>query len=127
MKANDLRIGNLVRWEDESKDIEKITSIEISHNNNGAVETENTEGFIYLFEFQPIPITPEWLERAGFEKNGIRWCMKDIKFHISNVNGHCVYGNHAGDFIAKAQHIHQLQNLYFALTGNELEFKPLNK
>ena len=69
----------------------------------------------------PIPLSPEILEKAGFEKdsvgyfnNGI-YCMK-----FNNNTCKWSFGEwYMGQF-CEIKYLHQLQNLYFALTGEEL-------
>ena len=77
---------------------------------------------------EPIPITSEWLERLGFEKresgvcyewwNGINEVTHDWLVSITEMkdNGQFFYRN--GKHTIK--YVHQLQNLFFALTGEEL-------
>lgn len=83
-------------------------------------------------DVNPIPLTPEWLERFGFSEKyhsaGNHWTRK-----AKSVNAGCVlidpedeeteklkgifyYSNWGIDIL----YVHQLQNLYFALTGEEL-------
>lgn len=73
---------------------------------------------------QPIPLTEEWLFKFGFVKKdfGLRVdyyantkALWKIKF-INNV--------YKRDRI-EIKHVHQLQNLYFALTGHELKTEEL--
>lgn len=77
-----------------------------------------------LPKHEPIPLTPEWLERMGFIENSIKdYCLGGI----------CVFPYHGeGEWFARIgmgeegtplRYAHQLQNLYFALTGKELEIK----
>lgn len=83
--------------------------------------------------FEPIPLRPEILVKCGFEENivfeGINTGVyKLCKFEV---------GLDGSDFVnremtviieeslaLKMKYLHQLQNLYFALTDEELEFKP---
>ena len=82
-----------------------------------------------LSVYQPIPITEEWLVKFGFEEDfeGISstWHneVKSIRIEIiHDSNGfHSIVGAF-GTWI-EINHVHQLQNLYFALTGEELTFK----
>ena len=79
-------------------------------------------------DYSPIPLTPEWLERLGFEKresgvcyewwNGINEVTHDWLVSITEMkdNGQFFYRN--GKHTIK--YVHQLQNLFFALTGEEL-------
>ena len=112
MKANELRIGN---WVSKHGEIYQITSATI-------VCLERGES-----DVKPIAITPEWLQRFGFEKIGNGWQL-DVE-----INHYCLYsesGKYVDLFVfsdevgQQCQYIHQLQNLYFALTGEELEIKP---
>lgn len=73
---------------------------------------------------KPIPLTPEIFQRLGFEeytKTAYRTVTKELDYvfqlaftgrgyHSSNA-----YTNYP------VLYVHQLQNLYFALTGKELE------
>jgi hypothetical protein len=75
--------------------------------------------------FEPIPITEEWLIKFGFEKNSY-WFKDDnmLRFGLIDNKLHCSIGNDENGFLYnRINYIHQLQNLYFALTGQELEFK----
>ena len=87
-------------------------------------------------ELSPIPITPEWLERLGFEliSDSIHiWNKpdesKDGYFSWSKGEG-LSFSNYYHDYGAVIQFphiksVHQLQNLYHALTGQELTVKEL--
>jgi hypothetical protein len=71
-----------------------------------------------------IPITEETLINFGFTKfDG--WFFLENRFttiYISSLTGHCSIGaNEEYDLPYKVLYIHQLQNLYFALTGEELK------
>jgi len=75
---------------------------------------------------EPIPLTEEWLVKMGFECTGDRcnkeasnglfrvwvWGFFGEEYHIQRI------GEKRGDLEIK--HVHQLQNLYFALNGEEL-------
>lgn len=72
---------------------------------------------------EPIPLTPEWLERMGFEnipKGSV--CYRG-PFQICNYNEDGVFCFDHGDRQAHIRYVHQLQNLYFAMTGEELTIK----
>jgi hypothetical protein len=122
MKSNELRIGNLYNylmvdfldkrqsWKEESLiDIEDLTWLLNNPDDPN---------------FEPIPITEKWLARFGF-KFGIK--LEDLLkgkhqyVQFGSLNG---YYSKEGIFyfgvITKLKHVHQLQNLYFALTGEEL-------
>ena len=73
-----------------------------------------------------IPLTEEWLLKFGFEKiknNGIDYELHDC---VISVNAKWMWTaesklNEVRTLIPT--HVHTLQNLYFALTGEELTIK----
>lgn len=81
-------------------------------------------------DLSPIPLTTEWLERFGFETHpnfSERWFWNHYGYSMTLADD--------GDWnvmprvddslvVAYCRYVHQLQNLYFALTGTELELKP---
>jgi hypothetical protein len=92
----------------------------------------------------PIPITEEWLKKFDFKKqNSIKHCLlysiktkKQQYFSVSEMlDGYedpneltlkeiKKYWSFDGNkYDVKIKYVHQLQNLYFALTGEELQLK----
>ncbi len=72
--------------------------------------------------YQPITLTEEWLLKFGFEKRSI--IQENDSYYL---NGEIVWVTKKGFRYFQnrniIQHVHQLQNLYFALTGEELTIK----
>lgn len=117
MKANELRVGNWVCNDFTLEDIEvypmmihRLSKIEGEHH------------------IKPIPLTEDWLIKFGFKpvKNGVE--IKVIEEYVkinSFFNGKPltleIDGRRAP--LRNIKYVHQLQNLYFALTGEELEIK----
>jgi hypothetical protein len=115
MKANELRIGNIVlRKEFLHSNLEncRFDKIVVTHNDINACH-------IYNRHFEPIPLTEEWLFKFGFDDLGtygygrgnFHICLHENEFYFS-INNRKVF----------IKHVHQLQNLYFALTGEELTY-----
>jgi hypothetical protein len=89
-------------------------------------------GVITWKDIEPIPLTEEILLKAGFKRYGkdgvVRKCIlgdgspgkhrEYIKFTYIG----CYYINY-DNYNVVIYYVHQLQNLYFALTGEELEIK----
>ena len=123
MKAQNLMIGNLVNYQSISLGINDPEYV----IQNGA-DIQVHENFNV---FNPIPITPEWLERAGFEKERVHLSDGDTwVYSIKSKNDYFEIENHwDGGYLydgrnqVQIKYIHQLQNLYFALTQKQLEFK----
>ena len=118
MKSNELRIGN---WVEQPNDgVTRVTAI----FNDLQIKTET--GYIDKY-CRPIPLTEEWLLKFGFEKltekgNG----FKSTSYTYTGKVALIVHFD--GDRLSvnfwqgtEKKYVHQLQNLYFALTGEELE------
>ena len=70
--------------------------------------------------YKPIQLTEEWLVKFGFIKRtptGYYFDMGRMSINLPDFE----YKNIRID--VKLKYVHQLQNLYFALTGEELTIK----
>lgn len=82
----------------------------------------------YFKDLNPIPLTEEWLLKFGLTKtNGGNFSCNDICVYdnLENINISLENGDISVE-LRCPKYIHQLQNLYFALTGEELETKSIN-
>lgn len=105
IKATELRIGNLVMRNNKFDGMPRITKLVSMMIFQAEKEPE---------EFEAIPITCEWLERMGFSD-------------AAQNGGLIRYQSRGSGWTTQLPHIkfvHQLQNLFFALTGEELTIKP---
>ena len=118
MKANELRIGNWVRWNYEESSEGNVYPVEYGYELD---DIKNNPNIV-----KPIPLTEEWLERFGWVKSKDRSHF----WHDSNLS---LWFNDNGLFIESVggklyiKHLHQLQNLYFALTYEELQTDETNQ
>lgn len=71
-----------------------------------------------------IPLTQEILEKCGFELFPWGWVKKSTKDFGIRLQVKSFSYEVSGNNPVPLQYLHQLQNLYFALTGEELEIKP---
>ena len=115
MKANELRIGNLVHFfKDTPAMAVAISSHTLYLTQGGGFINPKTE------ECVPIPLTDEWLLRFGFEKSGRFYRLGALTIEVRKTYFRvCLCGN----FLVNLLFVHKLQNLYFALTGEELKLK----
>lgn len=131
MKQSDLRVGNLVKYDGL---VWAVNAFNWSKIYLDEIKTRNRCWVDHVDFIEPIVITPEWFEQAGFSNSdGVWW----VQYHMENWGMQLIYFNNEcivrhgfmGDFteITNLKYIHQLQNLYFALTGKELKFKPKEK
>ena len=129
MKATELRIGNYVM--NLEGEIDRITGI-----SDPVIATEKIPGDIDVW-VEPIPLTEEWLLKFGFRKRNIFYILNDIwdyeikddyriEVHFKENRDEFYLKLGDGDnksFWGYYKYVHQLQNLYFALNGEELEIK----
>jgi hypothetical protein len=151
MKANELRIGSIVKSLVNDEDFSIVE--EIGHraslgyyvslnNQHSGVWLEHKERDLIL----GIPLTEEWLLKFGFEKSQEQWytikyftdCnlateQMAITYNLSsnrcavfdaieetdivNILSYPIYTS------KKVLYVHELQNIYFALTKKELTMK----
>lgn len=132
ISASELRIGNLVRYK---------------FRPNGAIGSAIQLNDIELgyVEVEPFVITEEWLFKLGFKKDNVCFISANDKSDISyeyEIEGLPFYGRFilnlksgvgyfeyhycVGEFnceeavTREIKHVHDLQNLFHALTGKEL-------
>jgi hypothetical protein len=127
MKANELRIGNFIKYNNEQIGI--VSGIQEFLFNNGKVAiNQRIDIFYHIENINPIALTEEILLKCGFKDNNysldLKLGTKKITFNwYSRI---VLTGVRNGYYCQKYKHIkylHQLQNLYFALTGKELEYE----
>lgn len=75
-------------------------------------------------DVSPIPLTEEWLLKFGFEYSGGEGYLMPCGEYIyaSLRNGYMLDAHKNHDFKG-IHYVHQLQNLYFALTQEKLTIK----
>lgn len=144
IKASDLRVGNYVLVDGKPFLIKGVVGDYITDTLDCYFDDESTK----LSEAYPIQLTPELLEKCGFEYGVTveRGVSDKYAWHIqiSNLDYleyQIVHGIDAGtnqptqwgewrlvsnysmyrlDFWNQPEYLHQLQNLFHSLTGEEL-------
>jgi len=123
MIAKELRIGNLVHVPATNQNV-PVTGI----SEYVGVVVNNALNWIGFDDIEPITLTEEWLERFGFEgkfdnkEYGISFGRMDF-FVTKSMHVRVRYDEGRSLIPLDCKHVHSLQNLYFALTGEELELK----
>lgn len=139
IQANEIRKGNLLNWSlkavhpattlpDEMIEVFAVLEDKVAYvypNIENRVEpfeddvAQMGRDTIPLAELEPIPLTNEWLQKAGIMLNGniassydghhlaFQWDGKQLTSHSSPI-----------------AHLHQLQNFYTDATGVMLEIQP---
>ena len=116
MEANELRIGNLVEYLGEFKEVLGMDEETVFLKNTVSVN------YLDLDEISPILLTKEWLLNFGFDKIGVNFDFKNFVLWGNCLDSKVSFRLLDNEKI-EIKHVHQLQNLYFALTNNELIFK----
>jgi hypothetical protein len=123
MKNTELRIGNLVYALKSTLD---------------PVVIGNDYNIYFDRDYSPIPLTQEWLLKFGFQNKKDKkykqklWFIDNLDFEFrlrQSVNGYYnlfmfdIYFQKESPTKYNIYYVHQLQNLYFALTEKELDVK----
>lgn len=126
LKANELRIGNLVQSCGDIISVEYVDKLllkGIFHRDN----IYNTS--IQVKHCKAIPLTVEWLikfnvneikKQCPLRVNYVKYLKMDNEFNYCL----CFYFDEDGyvdNVFRKIKYVHELQNLHFALTGVELQ------
>ena len=123
MKTIELRIGNLVinQW----GEIDKVETI-----GKSIIQFEN--GWSMEEKVKPIPLNEEWLLKLGFTKEkGMLHGLDKFKLFLPCINKPVLtysqgsFSVSDGSFSIQVEYVHQLQNLYYALTGEELTINEI--
>jgi len=115
MKATELRIGNLVNYKIVDKLDERKEWFE-------PCEIDAVDLQVIDSDYQPIPLTGEWLLKFGataFDGNFIierfRLIYKpDYKYYY-------VVDKYSNVYFSKVEFVHEWQNLFYSMNGNELK------
>ena len=126
MEAKNLRIGNLVRLQPTALHSDGSGRDEIFEISELKKDTVHFKGFHageYYKDLKPIKLNNGLLQLYGFEveyTNGgfLRWQRDEFKL-LDRRLPHPVNNYHKNHITE----LHQLQNLFFALMGTELELK----
>lgn len=116
IKSNEVRIGNVIMWQGKPT---KLSALHIYTMFDAQDEAE---------EGSPIAITPEVLHKTGFEIDNEHrsYKLKNSSFMVVHREGNFFYYNYCDEddyyssYWPEITSLHHLQNLYSALTGEEL-------
>ena len=133
LKASELRIGNYCRFiYGESSKYCQIDGSDIL-----ALSDDPTLKMPTTLSVQPIRLIERWLLDFGFYKEEqhecyLRYSNETEDFKLEKQGGCGAYylwggedAPHLTQFLGHHKYVHQLQNLYFALIGEELEKKNI--
>ena len=136
MEAKEFRLGNIINFRGVPMPIVSITPTPMNewgvnlcsddvvakfmNSHDGIGYEPLTEDWLLKFGFEPYG------NEVGFERNNKEPSKKIYaKIHLSGISifNYSECNKKQMQFITIIECVHQLQNLYFALTGKELEAK----
>lgn len=123
MKENELRLGNLFSYEQTTHVVTAISNTNSKYADSKWLKGDGIEYYRHdIDEMKPIPLTEEWLLKFGFKKYNRVWYLKDpeldLKIFPFSIWEDLSYNT--GELTPPLDFVHQLQNLFFALVGEEL-------
>lgn len=146
MEAKDFRIGNFVRTKKPSlkandSDIEKIY-FEIEEIKKDVVQFNGFLAGELYSDLNPIKLTDEWVRNFGFDDSDYKKGYTGIEIKLSNgmITDFVLTKPHAMDDwqtyyayelrsyrFVDLNYVHELQNLFFTITGFELKLNEKTK
>jgi hypothetical protein len=128
MKNTELRIGNLINYEQTTHIIETLNQ---EYCTSKWIDDDICNPYVHNYDnIEPIPLTEEWLIKIGSTKHESAPCKWyqlrnsyiEIQYYVDKSNGKSGWVLFDKETEMKAMiYVHQLQNLYFALTNEELK------
>jgi hypothetical protein len=117
IKSNELRIGNYIDYERTTHVVTRLLEHYVSHDWHKSIGEDAYD--TSYDSINPIPLTSEILEKCGFKlRDGY---LKNYPLYsITSQNGKEQIQITGYMSLPQIKYLHQLQNLYFALTGKEL-------
>ncbi len=130
MKATELRIRNLIKDDGGIYEVERISFDHL-------IPDQYLINGYDIDVYSGITITEDWLKQFGFivKQNeplhrNLKYCdfshrTKKFRIYLSDFKKHNSIHLSAGDGwfpeLVEFEYVHQLQNIYFSLTGEELK------
>lgn len=129
IQQKELRVGNYVHVPTLDNELYEMSTI--SRYGRDCSVTDNKLGYqssiLDIENINPIPLSEEWLINLGFEED-----MSTFYYNakIASIYLHTPYSGsknwnvkaNGGDKLTSVQYVHQLQNLFYVLTGEDLAF-----
>ena len=120
INAKELRLGNLIL---KNGKIYEITTLFFVDLHDGTVRENYNNSYV----IEPIKLTEELLNKLGLNVN--KWFCENSYCVVEDKTGDTSYGwcmkvqnaSHTKEIeFGYFKYVHELQNLYYALTGSEL-------
>lgn len=124
IQTNELRIGNYILYLNELYVVDGVKYEGNAPSSKWRIAFRTIDGKSRNAKMEnwiePIPLTPEILEKAGFNNTRFRITNGSHDITISDDGDGWAFEPWISNIFIKIKYVHQLQNLYFSLTGEEL-------
>ena len=119
MKTTELRIGSYVDYFGKRKVIDVI------NDTRRIVEFDDAQIERDINLIKPIHLTEDWLLRFGFKKRNDKTFTYDrfVLYFVSKYEFWYLNDRRTNVYFTKVEFVHELQNIIFAMNGEELEVK----
>lgn len=125
IRPEELRIGNLISSKVNQRPELKV--LQLFGDSFQADWGTGRGGYMYE-SCEGIPLSPEWMERLGFRNEQLfeaarcwRLDYFALGYHAEHPTELYLHGYRLDSQVVR--YVHQLQNLYFSLTGEELKLE----
>jgi hypothetical protein len=129
--AKELKVGNLVFVTGSGYSKGQEVRMRLIKRIDGLRTFENGDAFAYFgddrvscLNIRSVPVTSENILNCGFEEVGLSenvYRKDNLRIYLNKDDSTVLFKMNDSDIDVSS--VHQLQNLYFALTGRELEWK----
>jgi hypothetical protein len=127
VKANELKIGNWIEFAAFGYyQIAAIGKTWVALDGTGEPVIHFRHDIELNEDVAPIPLTTGILERCGFGQSEVIEVFSKINGRKDEEGKTIVYEKHYSGNTIKVEYLHQLQNLVYSLTGEELTFQKDN-
>lgn len=139
MKIQELRLGNYV-YDDEDVVVQVRMLLDQSYKDYDVGDPvlfskEGDSKTLYYSDIKAIPLTVKWFKKCGGKNGGEKLLFismpkikAELHFEIKPYGNVVVLKSDFGEFIPDdIEYVHQLQNLFFCLSGEELTIKEVQK
>ena len=113
IQPQELRLGNI---------LEQGVVTRLQEMSARIMSADGKYAFVHYEDLEPIPLTEEWLIKLGFHEVLGVYAGYGREINLKLVDGYWD-AYFKGKYVSVIKHVHQLQNLFYSITGHELTLK----
>ncbi len=125
VQYNEIRLGNYI--EKYGKWLRVVAITDYPAKKTISAFSESTDCYeLQSSDFNPIPLSPDILQRCGFEHQyENKWANGEVELEKYNLSEsyYLLNGEERTNWSLRYEYLHQLQNLYYSLVNQELKIQ----